>query len=111
MSDTKIFILIVMGAMVLYLLTASGHLYSPDGEIMFRTAESLLSRGAFAVPAHVIETHRLGNYVVAGTDKQYYSKFGPGQSVAAQLQLGATEGKGEHGDLGCGREAEGQSSR
>lgn len=52
----------------IYLLTASGHTYTIDEELMFGVAESLALRGSFAL----------------GTgDSNDYSAYSPGQSVAA----------------------------
>jgi hypothetical protein len=52
----------------IYLLTASGHTYAIDEELMFGVAESLALRGSFAL----------------GTgDSNDYSAYSPGQSVAA----------------------------
>jgi 4-amino-4-deoxy-L-arabinose transferase-like glycosyltransferase len=60
-----------------YLLTMSGHTYTPDEETMLAAAESLLAGGSFAVERDFLMD------VVPGADGQHYSKYGPGQSLAA----------------------------
>jgi hypothetical protein len=61
----------------LYLLTMSGHTYSPDEETMLATAEAVGLHGTFALPPSrtLVE--------VPGADHRYYSQYGPGQPVAA----------------------------
>ncbi|NJP07074.1 MAG: hypothetical protein HC837_16365 [Chloroflexaceae bacterium] len=56
-----------------YLLTASGHTYSIDEELMFGVTESLVLRGNFA-----LDTRADG-----ATSDPTYSQYGPGQSIAA----------------------------
>jgi hypothetical protein len=60
-----------------YLLTMSGHTYSPDEETMLAASWSLVETGSLAV-------HPSESWVLTqGVDGKYYSVFGPGQSVAA----------------------------
>src|SRR3954454_1778157 len=61
----------------LYLLTMSGHTYSPDEETLLATADAVGLRGTFAIPRNA------GMVEVPGADGRYYSQYGPGQSVAA----------------------------
>ncbi|HMA33279.1 MAG TPA: hypothetical protein VKY74_02270, partial [Chloroflexia bacterium] len=70
----------------LYLLTMSGHTYSPDEETMLATAESVGLRGTFALPASrsLVE--------VPGTGGHFYSQYGPGQPVAAVPWIWAGQG-------------------
>ncbi|MBN1866993.1 hypothetical protein JW916_06840 [Candidatus Sumerlaeota bacterium] len=62
---------------LLYLLTLGGHLYSPDEEILFRTTESLATRGA-------LDIESLSGFATrTGTDGLEYAQYGVGQPVAA----------------------------
>ncbi|HST04167.1 MAG TPA: hypothetical protein VLQ48_05465 [Chloroflexia bacterium] len=67
-------LLLVLG---LYLLTMSGHTYSPDEETMLETSRALVTRGTWAMPP----SHTLVQ--VVGTDGNTYSQYGPAQSLAA----------------------------
>lgn len=58
---------------VLYLLTATGHLTSGDGAAMYRTAQQLVSAGQVAVPP--------SPEAPAGRDGRHYAKYGLGQSL------------------------------
>ncbi len=61
----------------IYLLTMSGHTYSPDEETMLAASRSLVEQGTWAMPAS-------GSLVqVKGADGRMYSQYGPGQSLAA----------------------------
>jgi hypothetical protein len=69
----------------LYLLTAGGHLYSPDEEIMFRVTEAIASRGSLAVepirdPSGRTFATRAG---VGRTDGREYAQYGVLNSVLA----------------------------
>ena len=68
---------VAAGLLGLYLLTMSGHTYSPDEETLLATAESVGLHGTFALPASrsLVE--------VPGLHGQIYSQYGPGQPVAA----------------------------
>lgn len=67
-------LLFVLG---IYVLTMSGHTYSPDEETMLETSRSLVEQGSWAIPAS-------GSLVqVEGVDGRMYSQYGPGQSLAA----------------------------
>jgi hypothetical protein len=60
-----------------YILTMSGHTYSPDEETMLETARSLVTKGTWAMsPSHALVQ-------VPGVDGRMYSQYGPGQSLAA----------------------------
>ena len=58
---------------VLYLLTAAGHLTSGDGAAMYRTAHQLVVAGQVAVPP--------APEAPAGRDGRHYAKYGLGQSL------------------------------
>jgi hypothetical protein len=60
-----------------YILTSSGHTYTSDEETMLAAGESLVKNGSFALPLDFLMNHR------SGVDGQNYSRYGPGQSVAA----------------------------
>lgn len=60
-----------------YILTNSGHTYTSDEETMLAAGESLVKRGSFALPLDFLMNDR------GGIDGQRYSRYGPGQSVAA----------------------------
>ncbi len=60
-----------------YILTSSGHTYTSDEETMLAAGESLVSKGSFALPYDFLMNHRTGE------DGQRYSRYGPGQSLAA----------------------------
>jgi hypothetical protein len=70
----------------LYLLTMSGHTYSPDEETMLATAEAVGLRGTFALPQSrsLVEVPGLGG--------RFYSQYGPGQPVAAVPWIWAGHG-------------------
>lgn len=79
-------LLFVLGA---YLLTMSGHTYSPDEETMLEASRSLVERGTWAIPSS-------GSMVqVEGADGQQYSQYGPGQSLAAVPWVAVGEGIGK----------------
>ncbi len=62
-----------------YVLTAYGGIRSPDGENVFWVAESLATRGSFAVRAQFASWE---NFMLArGRDGRLYSCFAPAQSV------------------------------
>ncbi|MGA7731853.1 MAG: hypothetical protein WCD37_11360 [Chloroflexia bacterium] len=75
MNDlAKSLLLLVLG---IYVLTMSGHTYSPDEETMLEASRSLVEQGSWAMPAS-------GSLVqVEGVDGRTYSQYGPGQSFAA----------------------------
>src|SRR5215210_6614699 len=68
------FMLLVLGV---YVLTMSGHTYSPDEETMLATSQALVLKGTWELPQsrNLVE--------VTGADGKRYSQYGPGQSVAA----------------------------
>jgi len=60
-----------------YILTMSGHTYSPDEETMLEASRSLVMNGTWAMsPSHALVQ-------VRGKDGRMYSQYGPGQSLAA----------------------------
>jgi hypothetical protein len=63
-----------------FALFSYGGIRSPDGEVQFRTAEALATRGTFAVRSRVPRLKDFG--LPAGTDGRYYSLFGPAQPIA-----------------------------
>jgi hypothetical protein len=66
-------LLLVLG---LYLLTMSGHTYSPDEETMLETSRALVTKGTWAIPpSHSLVQTR-------GVDGNTYSQYGPAQSLA-----------------------------
>jgi hypothetical protein len=80
-----------------YLLTMSGHTYSPDEETMLEVSRSLVTHATWAIP-------QSQSFVdVAGADGRRYSQYGPGQSfaavpwVAAGLLVGNTFPKDQAG--------------
>ena len=60
-----------------YLLTMSGHTYSPDEETLLSLSRSLVEQGSWAM------TPTTGLFQVTGVDGKRYSEKGPGQSLAA----------------------------
>ena len=66
--------LLVLGV---YLLTMSGHTYSPDDETMLAASRSLVERGTWAIQPASPWVY------TQGVDGRYYSVFGAGQSFAA----------------------------
>ncbi len=54
-----------------------GHIYSPDGELLFRTTESLVENRSFAV------FPLMGFGTRTGKDGQEYAQYGIGQPIAA----------------------------
>ncbi len=72
---------LTLGSALVYELTAFGGIRSPDAELMFRTSESLLTRGTFAVAEEVAGLDGFG--LAQGVDGRRYSVFGPAQALAA----------------------------
>ena len=72
-------LLLVLGV---YILTMSGHTYSPDEETMLETTRALVTKGTWAMsPSHALVQAR-------GVDGRMYSQYGPGQSLAAVPWVG-----------------------
>ncbi|MBX7254805.1 MAG: hypothetical protein K1Y02_00490 [Candidatus Hydrogenedentes bacterium] len=67
--------------LIVYALTCYGGLRSPDSEIVFRTAESLVTRHQWDVPNPVESWPEFG--LATGIDGKKYSVFGPLQSILA----------------------------
>jgi hypothetical protein len=71
----KTAIVVFLSFLCLYLLTLGGHLYSPDEELMFRTAQSLARRGDLAIePLAGFASKR-------GIDGREYAQYGIGQPL------------------------------
>lgn len=73
------------GLTCLYLLVSAGHIYSPDGAVVFRVTESLLDRGAADIqPLENWPTFG-GSlfYAEPGAEPRFHAKYGLGQSLAA----------------------------
>lgn len=70
--------LIFLVSLAAYTLTASGHLYSPDEELMFRMTESLYRDGDLAV-----EPLPMGFASRTGIDGKEYAQYGVGQPLLA----------------------------
>jgi hypothetical protein len=71
--------LIVLGC---YVLTASGHLFSPDEELLFRTTRALATQGSLAIePMPGGFGSRAANPPRA--DKREYAQYGVGQPLLA----------------------------
>ena len=69
-----------------YLLTFGGHLYSPDGEIVFRVTESIAERGSLAVkPIIGPDGKSFATRAPAEPrpDGREYAQYGVGLSLAA----------------------------
>jgi hypothetical protein len=64
---------------LLYLLTFGGHIDSPDGEILFRTAEALATRGSWAIEPMAGFATQAGRR----KDGREYAQYGVGQPLAA----------------------------
>ena len=71
---------LALAAAVVYTIFSYGGIRSPDGEVVFRTAEALATNGTFAVSHRIDGLETFG--LPTGVDGRYYSLFGPGQSIA-----------------------------
>ncbi len=60
-----------------YVVTTSGHTYTNDEETVLAVGERIVEHGTFTLPLDFLMTHR------TGVDGQRYSRYGPGQSIAA----------------------------
>jgi hypothetical protein len=67
-----------------YLASAGGHGYSLDGEMYFRVAEEVVTRGDIS-----LESAPPGLLAPRGYDGRRYSKYAPGQSLAEMPMLAA----------------------
>ncbi len=63
---------------LVYASTMGGHIFSPDGEIMFRTTEAIVTSGALA-----IEPIPTAFATRTGKDGQEYPQYGIGQPILA----------------------------
>ncbi len=70
--------LIFLVSLAAYTMTAGGHLYSPDEELMFRMTESLYRDGDLAV-----EPLPMGFASRTGIDGKEYAQYGVGQPILA----------------------------
>ncbi|MFL5732615.1 MAG: hypothetical protein ACJ78Q_05380 [Chloroflexia bacterium] len=68
------FMLIVLG---IYILTMSGHTYSPDEETMLAASQALVTHATWELPPSKALVE------VTGAGGKRYSQYGPGQSLAA----------------------------
>lgn len=67
------------GLTLLWVGMTGGHVYSPDGVVMARVAESLVERGSLAVP----DAGYPPGFLARGADGASYGKYGLGLSFAA----------------------------
>ncbi len=74
-------LLLFAASVGIYTLLTYGGIRSPDCEIVYRTTESLATRGTFAVHQDMKVWPGFG--LAEGVDGGQYSIFGPGQAVAA----------------------------
>ena len=72
-GDARVLSRLLLLLLVVYLLTMAGRLTSGDGETVYQTTKSLITRGTSAVPARP-ET-------ALGQDGLFYGKYGIGQSI------------------------------
>jgi hypothetical protein len=70
--------LLLAGVGAILLVTSGGHLYSPDEEVMFRTTESLVTRGSLA-----IAPMPMGFSTQTGRSGNEYGQYGIGNSLFA----------------------------
>ncbi len=63
----------------LYVATSYGGIRSPDGEVVYRVAESLVTEGSFAVSSRIELWPEFG--VAEGRDGRWYTFYGPGQPL------------------------------
>lgn len=72
-------IIIFFAALAVYTLSAGGHLYSPDEEILFRVTQSLWEEGDLSIR----QLGGTGFATMRGTDGQEYAQYGVGQAILA----------------------------
>src|SRR5947209_9918107 len=67
-----------------FLLGTAGHIYTPDGVIMFQVTQSLVDRGGTSI-AGLREWPGFGGTPAPGPNgtSAFYAKYGPGLSLAA----------------------------
>lgn len=75
-------LLVFLLFLTLYLLTASGHLSTPDEELMFRTTEALATRGALSIEP-LIDATGSGFASRRGLSGREYAQYGLGNSLFA----------------------------
>lgn len=75
--NSKLPIALLLFVLGVYLLTMSGHTYSPDEETMLEVSRELVTQGTWAI------TPSRSLVEVTGADGRRYSQYGPGQSFAA----------------------------
>lgn len=76
-------LLIFLAVLAAYLLTAGGHLYSPDEEILFRTTRALATQASLAIDP--IDPSGFGTRPPAHPrpDRREYGQYGVGQPLLA----------------------------
>ncbi len=80
-------LVLTLAALAFYTTLNYGGTRSPDSEVVFRTAESLVREGNFALTADLELWPGFG--APRGRDGRRYSLFGPGQTIAAAPLVGA----------------------
>ena len=85
------YILLAAFCLIIYEITSYGGVRSPDSEIMFRTSESLVTRGSFAVEQG---SDLQGFGLARGVDGKQYSIFGPAQALFAAPLIAVGHGLG-----------------
>lgn len=73
---------VFLAFLALYVVTAGGHLYSPDEEIMFRVTESLATRGRLDVEP-IRDAGGSGFATRRGADGREYAQYGIANSLFA----------------------------
>lgn len=69
-------------ALLLYVLTSAGHLFSPDEEIMFRTCEAIATRGAISIEP--VSDGKGGGFASrSGRNGREYAQYGLANSLFA----------------------------
>ena len=68
-----------------YLLFSGGHIYTPDGVVMYRVTESMVERGTFAITPPPNTDDFGGSWIedAATGERRFYAWYGLGMSLAA----------------------------
>ncbi|MCB2156986.1 hypothetical protein KQI84_19075 [bacterium] len=89
MHSRLLYLWVALAVFVAHMAVTGGHLLSPDGELMFRTAESIALRGELSIMP-IEYSEELGQLVVPrsrtfatvpGPDGKFYAQYLPLQSV------------------------------
>jgi hypothetical protein len=80
---------IFLTCLIVYALTNHGGIKEPDGEIVFRTSESLESGRVFALKEDLLDWKGFGT--APGKDGKLYSVFGPGEALLYALPVAAAK--------------------